>query len=302
MAELTPLYMDINSVYSGDELGLPYRDFISEGIVGVNDLKVQAKGTPDLSVDILAGAAWIMGDTNVDAQPTYRVRNDATVNRGITPDPSNPRKVLVVAQITDETFAGTGRKFEILALHGTPAGSPAEPALPASAIPLALIDVTAADTDITNAQITNRRVRAVLGVPAAVAVPGSGDLAYQEFTSSVAITGTSSATATTIVTAPAFTADGSTIVVIEFCATYISKGNAEIQIGLFEDGTAIGRMAYTQGTFIPIGRPARRRTPASGSRTYSIRGWVDGGSGSVAGGAGGTGNTDQPGFIRIFRA
>lgn len=170
MTELTPLFMDLSSVYSGDELGLPYRDLIGEGIVGVNDLKVSQRGAgANLSVDVAAGACWVLGDTNVAAQPCYRCRNDAIVNLGITPDPTNPRKVLVVAQITDETFSGTGRQWRLVAIHGTPAASPAEPALPVSALPLGLIDVTTGDIDITNAQVTDRRARAAVGgqVPAA---------------------------------------------------------------------------------------------------------------------------------------
>lgn len=177
MAELTPLYMDINSVYSGDELGLPWRDIVGEGVIGSalgTVLKVTEKaGGANLSVDIAAGAAWIKGDTNVDAQPIYRVRNDAVVNKGISPDPSNPRKVIIVAQITDETFAGTGRKWELLAIHGTPAGSPTEPALPASALKLAVIDVAAAATSIVNANITDSRVLAAIG-GGNIASAGSG--------------------------------------------------------------------------------------------------------------------------------
>lgn len=161
MAELTPKFMDINNVYSGDELGLPYRDLISEGIVGSTDLAVtQRAAGANLSVDIAKGAAWVLGDTNVDAQPCYRVYNDDVVNLGISPDPSNPRKVLIVAQMTDETFAGTGRNWALVAIHGTPAASPAEPALPASALPLALVDVAAAAVSISNANITDRRVHA----------------------------------------------------------------------------------------------------------------------------------------------
>lgn len=161
MAERTPLFMDISGVYSGDELGLPHRDLVSEGVVAAGDLAVtQRAAGANLSVDIAAGAAWILGDTNAMFQPNYRVTNDAVVNLGITPSGTNPRKVLIVAQIIDEGFAGTGRTWQLQAIHGTPAVSPVEPALPASAIPLALIDVTTSDTDITNAQITDRRQRA----------------------------------------------------------------------------------------------------------------------------------------------
>lgn len=164
MAELTPLYMDINSVYSGDELGLPYRDIMGEGVVDVNDLKVSQRAAgANLSVDVAAGACWVLGDTNPAAQPIYRCRNDAVKNLGITPDPTNPRKVIVVAQVIDETFAGSGRLWELQTIHGTPAASPAEPALPSSALKLAVVDVAAGATQIVNANITDARVRAKVG-------------------------------------------------------------------------------------------------------------------------------------------
>lgn len=164
MAELTPLYMDISGVYSGDELGLPYRDIMGEGVVGAGDLKVTQRASgADLSVDVAAGAAWVLGDTNTDAQPIYRVRNDAVVNLGISPDPSNPRIVSIIAQITDETFAGSGREWELQALHGTPDAVPAAPTLPDSALLLASVAVAAGATTIVDANITDGRVSAQVG-------------------------------------------------------------------------------------------------------------------------------------------
>lgn len=162
MAERNPpLYMDVADVYSGDELGLPYRDIIGEGVVGAASLAVSA-GTGN-TINVAAGPAWVLGDTDPNFQPCYRVYNDAVVNRGINPDPANPRKVLVVAQITDQPFAGVGRLWAITAIHGTPAAAPAEPALPASALPLALIDVPANAASSAAYTITDRRVTAKVG-------------------------------------------------------------------------------------------------------------------------------------------
>lgn len=161
MAELTPLFMDINNAYSGDELGLPLRDLIGEGILAAGDLAVSA-GAGN-SVNVAAGACYVLGDTNVNAQPCYRCRNDAVVNKGISPDPSNPRRVLIVAQITDETFAGSGRNWTIAALHGAPAGAPVAPALPASALPLAEILVPAGAASSAAYTFTDLRVRASVG-------------------------------------------------------------------------------------------------------------------------------------------
>lgn len=165
MAERTPLYMDINDVYSGDELGMPNRDAWAEGVLATNALKVSQAGTPGLSVNIAAGAAWVLGDTDTTFQPCYRVINDAVVNKGISPDPSLARKVLVVAQITDQAFSGSGRKWDIVAIHGTPNASPVLPATPASALPLASIAVAGGATSIVDANITDLRYSAAPRIP-----------------------------------------------------------------------------------------------------------------------------------------
>lgn len=166
MAEVTPpLFTDTNNAFSGDEFGLPYRDIIGEGIVEAGDLVVSQRGAgANLSVDVAAGACWIKGDADLNAQPTYRCRNNSVVNLAITPDGSNPRIVLIVAEVLDTTFDGSGsRLWRLRAIHGTPAGSPSAPALPGTAISLASIAVTAADADITSGQITDTRARAIVG-------------------------------------------------------------------------------------------------------------------------------------------
>lgn len=170
MAERNPpLYMDVNNAYSGDELGLPNRDFIGEGIIAATDLAVTA-GAGN-SVNIAAGSAWVLGDTNPALQPNYRVYNDAVVNLGISPDPTNPRRVLVGAQITDQGFAGSGRLWALQAIHGTPAASPALPATPASFLPLADVLVPAAAASSAAYTITDLRSRARVGGGGAI---GSG--------------------------------------------------------------------------------------------------------------------------------
>lgn len=170
MAENTPLYMDINNVYSGDELGLPYRDIMGEGIIGAGDLTVTA-GTGN-TINVAGGSGWVLGDTDINRQPTYRIYNDATVNKGITPDPTNPRYVRVVAQINDATFSGATRNWQIVAIHGTPAGSPAVPALPVSALDLATVLVPAAAASSAAYTFTDNRKRAVVGGGQAVSSAG----------------------------------------------------------------------------------------------------------------------------------
>jgi hypothetical protein len=157
-----PLFMDVSSAYSGDELGLPYRDIVGEGIVAVTDLAVTGQAGAN-SVNIAKGAAWVVGDTNVDLQPTYRVFNDAIVNLGISPDPALARRVHVIGQVVDQGFAGSGRVWSLQALHGTPNAAPVLPALPASAISLANVLVPAAAATSGVYTFTDTRARAAVG-------------------------------------------------------------------------------------------------------------------------------------------
>lgn len=157
-----PLFMDVSSAYSGDELGLPYRDLLGQGIVAPTDLAVTAQSGAN-SVNVAKGACWVVGDTNADLQPNYRCFNDAIVNLGISPDATQARRVRIVGQVTDQGFAGTGRVWALQALHGTPAASPVLPAEPASAISLADVLVPAAAASSAAYTFTDLRSRATIG-------------------------------------------------------------------------------------------------------------------------------------------
>jgi len=300
MAELTPLYMDISGVYSGDELGLPYRDIMSEGVVGSGDLAVaQHAGGANLSVDVAAGAAWVLGDTNPDAQPIYRVRNDAIVNKGISPDPSNPRKVVIAAQITDATFAGATRQWAITAIHGAPAASPVEPALPDSALKLAVITVPAAATSIVTANITDSRSRATTH---------GGEVAYAEVNVPVTMASTNVAAPTTLVTAPQIYCDGATRIAVEFFAPYYDTSGSSVatRLALYDNGTKISDLGILQttGGFVPVGTNKVFLTPAAGVHVFKVGGYTtSAGSPVIGAGSGGTSaGAYAPGFIQITRA
>lgn len=163
------------------------------------------------------------------------------------------------------------------------------------------------DSEITaNTLSVNRLVAGTAGqvlggTGPSYSLPPGYEYAYTEFTSAVSITATTEGTANTVVTASAVTFDGSTVVLIEFSAPSVKAGTGNIIMCLFEDGTAIGNIGFNDnaGKFVPM-RLGRRRTPANGSRTYSVRAFVDAGTGSVTGGAGGAG-ANVPGWIRITK-
>jgi hypothetical protein len=140
----------------------------------------------------------------------------------------------------------------------------------------------------------------------AVPAGGTEELGYTEFTADVTISATSEAAATTVVTASAITFDGSTTAIIEFFSPAVDPSGVAgtIDLFLFQDGSSIGRLSKTRAGDTGAGGPvfaARRLTPASGSRTYSVRGMRTVSNGNVRAGAGGSGNF-MPGYIRIKKA
>jgi hypothetical protein len=135
----------------------------AHGVCTAGSLAVTQNGTPNMSVNVAAGTALITGTASA-LQGPYSFYNDATVNLVVAAaDATNPRKDLVIAQVRDATYDGTGvRDARLTVVTGTPAASPVDPSLAAhpNALVLARIDVPALDTAIGTAQITDLRTRA----------------------------------------------------------------------------------------------------------------------------------------------
>lgn len=131
-----------------------------EGVMGQDDLKVvQRAAGANMSVDVGAGRATVVGDDNA-AQGSYAVWNDAAKNVTLSAaDPTNPRRDIIVARIKDAFYSGVSNTFTLEVITGTPAGSPSDPAIPNNCLPLARVAVAAAASSITNANITDLRNR-----------------------------------------------------------------------------------------------------------------------------------------------
>lgn len=187
------------------------------GIASLTDLSVAAHGTPNMTVDVAAGGAWIAG-TSVATQGFYFLYNDATLSVPIaTSDPSNPRIDLIVAQIRDNAEDASGSTdARIVPVAGTPAGSPVAPSAPASSIVLAQVLVGTGVASIVSGNITDKRTAsnsaAVSGIGSAWTpytptftnvTSGAGNFAYKlagkTLTLRARFTG-GSATATNVVT------------------------------------------------------------------------------------------------------
>jgi hypothetical protein len=127
----------------------------AHGVGRAGDLLVEENGTPNMSVDVAAGGGFIRNTDSADGG-VYHVYNDAAVNLVVTAaDPSDPRNDLVVVQVRDSEYSGSDDDVVFAVVAGTPAGSPADPAVPDNSLVLARVVVAAGVSSITDAAITN---------------------------------------------------------------------------------------------------------------------------------------------------
>lgn len=166
MALLRPLMMQAASGDTVYPVGLAYsaqehRQLVAvavpEGVVDVDDFRVSQRAAgANFTVDVAAGRAVVIGD-DVAYQGGYLVTNDATLTgKVIPPAPgSGSRTHRVVLKILDKAHDGSlaygDYDADVQVLEDTGAGTPA---LPDSAITLALVTVTSATGSITNANIS----------------------------------------------------------------------------------------------------------------------------------------------------
>lgn len=185
----------------------------------------------------------------------------------------------------------------------------------ASGIPATLFD---AQGDIIVASAADTAARLALGASAtyprsngttlAYAFPPGHEFDYAEITSPASPNATSEATATTIITGASVTYDGSTVVLVEFSAPYITPPSGALHnlvIVLYDGSSSIGQLGIvtanpTNASRFPV-RMARRMTPSGAAHTYSIRAYVDSGTGTIHAGAGGAA-AYFPAFMRITKA
>jgi len=130
------------------------------------------------------------------------------------------------------------------------------------------------------------------------------EVAYAPATSDVGVTATTQATAQTVATAPAFTADGGIYWIEFYCGrVWGDPAGRQVVFRLFLDGTGVvdcaSSGATVSATNVNSYDPVHIRipqTPAAGSRVYTMRAYVIGG--------GGTSHVDcssYTGFIRVTK-
>jgi hypothetical protein len=150
MAEQNPpSFMSLvatEQAYQGRNLISGLRPF--PGCVLGGDLAVTPQGSPNMTVNVAAGGDFVLG-TQSAIQGMYHCFNDATVILTIASNASgNPRWDTIAAVVQDQQYSGANNKWLLQVVQGTPAGSPADPALPVNSHRLARIVVPNGATTI----------------------------------------------------------------------------------------------------------------------------------------------------------
>jgi hypothetical protein len=193
---------------------------------------------------------------------------------------------------------------------GTPVGSRKK----LNVIDTSAVTFTVADNGVSGAVDVSADVAALspsklTGYPSDVTKELRGDgtwvkvpareLGYTSFTGPATFSAASEAAATTIVTAPAITFDGSTTVEVEFFTPSTSRGTATtVKYALFDGASSIGILTSIQNVDSVETLVKTRVTPSAGSHTFSIRGFTGTGLASANAGTGGVGN-NVPGYIKV---
>lgn len=123
-------------------------------------LGVTQNGAGDVSVNIGAGTAVIMGDDQA-LQGMYLVVNDATVNLPMPPVPGANKRIDEISLKVNDPQAGgaVGNNATFVVTQGVVAANPVAPTTPLSAIPIARVLRTAGDAAILTVQITDLLAR-----------------------------------------------------------------------------------------------------------------------------------------------
>lgn len=122
-----------------------------------NALQVTQAGSPNMTVLVKSGVAAIPGSEG-SKQGIYSVLNDADVTVTITTAHVSLGRIdSIVFKVQDTAYSGAVNSSSIVAVAGTPSGSPAAPTLPANCIELARVTVGAGVVSIVNGNIADRR-------------------------------------------------------------------------------------------------------------------------------------------------
>jgi hypothetical protein len=143
---------------SAEDLSRTNKNFIINEGVAFDGMKVTQSGTPGMSVVVAPGTGYFYG-SGTNSNVMYEFYSDA--NETVTIGASGVQARIDIICLKVDASTGVA---SIVAVAGTPSGSPAVPATPASHYKLAEVAVGISVTTITDANITDTR-RSVFVAP-----------------------------------------------------------------------------------------------------------------------------------------
>jgi hypothetical protein len=129
----------------------------AHGVVGLGDFAVTAGS--GWNVNVAAGSAFIRG-TEAATQGAYHAYNDGTVAVPVPPaDAANPQRHIIGLRIRDHNYSGilADSGVSLVAVSGTPAAVPVDPALPDNFLPLARLQIPAGAANAAAGTLTSLR-------------------------------------------------------------------------------------------------------------------------------------------------
>lgn len=144
---------DGDRVYDATDFAAYFGNLVSNGVFYASATNLQATPGNGLAVSVAAGSAWING---------YRYENTDDLNLPFTTaNGSNPRIDRIVVR-----FSQVSRNIQLAVVDGTPAATPAAPALTRTSdvyeLGIADVLIPAAATSIATNNITDTRLNTSL--------------------------------------------------------------------------------------------------------------------------------------------
>lgn len=162
---------------TAEEGNAVYTDFVSEGIVGsvtntsgvapaTGGFSVNAQGTPDMTVAVGSGVAYVTGTPTSQNSQTFRVKNSASANSTISANSSGSTKYDWVYIKLDATKLNTpntaGDDVATIVTSRSSSSSSDDGTPPTYGYPIAIVTVANGASTITNANIRDIRTQVAL--------------------------------------------------------------------------------------------------------------------------------------------
>lgn len=299
-------------------------DFISQGVVGAvsntsgvapatGAFAVNAIGTPNMSVRVTNGVAYVTATPTGGTSQTFRVTMDATEDVTIAANATGGTRydwiyikldadklVNPAVDASDVVTLTASRSTSSSTDNGTP---------PTYGYNIAVVTVANGASSITNGNITDNRTRT--GATTLTASTASNNvvtapmlatsaikLGYAQITSSATTTSATAAQVSTLTAAVTIPAGGRGVKITAFAQSLTNTGSNFVGLSIWDgtvgSGTQLAESggSITSATGIP-GIAIAFVTPSAGAKTYNVGLRTSGGTATLAAGA------TYPAFILV---